>query len=140
MNVNEVRKNCPLSRMIVKDMRKTAPVDKAKRNWRKGLKLSAFEGFNRMNGVKRYICIGGRVQCLDGDLHFISCSKMPALYNVRPSECVFIPDQHADTIEEMPDGRLTGSPKLLGMDSRQYVVLLPDSTGRYALPDPIEAK
>lgn len=73
MSLTGVSKKSRLSKLSIKDMRASSPTDRPQKNWRKRLKLSSFEGFNRVSGVKKYLCIGGAI---DGG-GFISCSLLP---------------------------------------------------------------
>lgn len=101
------------------------------------LTMPIFSNRNIPVESKKYLCIGGFVYgAKDGDKHFVSCSRLPALYGVSPDLCVFVPDGDVPKIEINADGRLTGSAKLLGIDSRRYVLLRPDSTGAYRVPSP----
>lgn len=92
-------------------------------------------GLSRRNSPKGrkylYICVGGWVQSQDGDRHWVSCCRLPGLYKVDSKDCLFLPDGFPPTQEA--DGRLI-HPKLAGMDSRQFTILRPQSSGDYTIP------
>jgi len=69
--------------------------------------------------MKKYICIGGRVICFDGNTHYISPRKLAELNGVNPTECYFASDNH--------------SPVLLGLRRKEFRVLLP-THGLYRRP------
>lgn len=120
--------------LMVGDMRGKALTDKGAIVG--ALKHQTFEKRSSRHVAKKYICVGGYVTSLrDGDRHRISCSQLPALYGVRSDECHFIPDMVAEDVTFDSEGRLVGTHKLMGMDSREFVVLFPDPTGRYVLPE-----
>lgn len=72
--------------------------------------------------MKRYLCIGGYVfSPHDGDRHWVSADRLPALYGVDPRDCVLMRD----------DAALERS----GMRDRHgLTVLRPSSRGDYSLP------
>lgn len=37
---------------------------------------------------KKYLVIGGTVESVDGDIHFVSAEKLIRLYGLEPKECV----------------------------------------------------
>ena len=43
---------------------------------------------------KKYICFGGEVFSSDGDIHKISCRKLPQLYKINPKDCIFIDNEN----------------------------------------------
>jgi hypothetical protein len=67
--------------------------------------------------MKKYICVGGWVRSKDGDMHFISSHKLPKLYGAPKSECKFV----------------YNNTYLLKSDKEKFVILRPDSLGRYSL-------
>ena len=39
--------------------------------------------------MKKYVCIGGYVDSVDGDRHYIGPYRLSELYQVNPDECYF---------------------------------------------------
>lgn len=67
---------------------------------------------------KKYIVCPGNVRSKsDGDLHYISASKLMMLYRVNPAECIIVED-------EMVAGSLNWE---------DYIILKPSTDGNYSM-------
>ena len=51
-------------------------------------------GLSKVDKMKKYICFSGEVVSEDGDIHRVSCRKLPFLYGVNPRFCLFVDSEN----------------------------------------------
>ncbi len=76
-----------------------------------------------MSVEKKYVCFGVHVRSIcDGQIHHIPAHRLPKLYGVNPTECVFVTTQ-------------TWGQTMVGGRCDHLIRLYPDESGDYKLSE-----